>query len=279
MGSIDTKLGRIETLLRLTQEIGRINSLEALQDSQRHRKTISELWAAIQADLDPISQAIKALPSLPDLKTIQWARTTLAHRDLLFMEIDTTGTDPLVDEIVRFTVVDASEGVVEDFYIKPTKAQLSQEAGQHNGITPEMLETHGIGIIEAWERIQAALSGNYIISYSQQWDMGMLEAMAARHQLEPLVFLGEDLQRRCTTYYNGEYYLSLAKLAERVGYPLPELPGQTAIHRAIAQHRITEAIANAVTDVRPPRVKEPEPASTDSTEEDYGLGSLEDHPF
>ena len=44
MGSIDTRISRIETLLRLTQEIGRINSLEALQDRQRHRRSISELW-------------------------------------------------------------------------------------------------------------------------------------------------------------------------------------------------------------------------------------------
>lgn len=278
MGSIDTKLGRIETLLRLTQEIGRINSLEALEDSQRHRRTISELWTAIQADLAPISQAIKALPSLPDLKTIQWAQTVLAHRDLLFMEIDTTGTDPQVDEIVRFVVVDASERVIEDFYIQPTSRQLSQEASQHNGITPEMLEAQGIDIHEAWKRIQAALSGNYIISYSQQWDTSMLDATAQRHQLEPLFFLGEDLQRRCTAYYSGEYYLSLAKLAERVGYPLPELPGQTAIHRAIAQHRITEAIANAVTDVRPPRTTASEPELPASTEDD-SLGSLDDHPF
>jgi DNA polymerase III epsilon subunit-like protein len=275
MGSIDTRISRIETLLRLEHELGRINSLENLADSQRHRKSIHEIWQAIQADLAPISQAVKDLPALPEIKAIRWAQSVLAHRDLRFLELDTTGLEQQ-DEIIRFVLMDSDERIIEDFFIK-TERPCSAEASQANGITSEMLAA-GIDVAEAWERMQAALVGNYVISYSQKWDIEQLDKMAAHHDFDPITVIGEDLQRRCTQYYNGEYYLNLFKLAERLGYVMPESPAQNAIHRATAQVRILKAMASAVTDVRPPR-KASAVVSTAASTDDGGLGDLDDHPF
>ena len=276
MGSIDTRMSDIEALLRQEQESGRINSLASLAESQRHRKSINEIWQAIQAESAPISQTIKNLPALPDAGAIRWAQAMLAMPNLSFMEIDTTGLEGA--EIIRFTTVNADEQVLEDFLIKPT-GQLTAEASNHNGLTQQILEEQGLSsIAEAWKRMQAALAGKYIISYSQEWDVKQLNAMAAKHGFEPMVIIGEDLQRRATKYYNGEYYLNLFKLAERLGYVMPEEGAQTAIHRATAQVRILKAMASAVTDVRPPR-----PAvaavSTATSTDDSGLGDLDDHPF
>ena len=53
MGSIDTRISDIETLLRQERERGRINNLENLEISQRHRKSINEIWQAIQAEAGP----------------------------------------------------------------------------------------------------------------------------------------------------------------------------------------------------------------------------------
>ena len=191
------------------------------------------------------------------------------------MELDTTGLEDQ-DEIIRFVLMDSSEHVIEDIFIK-TSRECSADASRANGITPDML-AQGMSVAEAWERMRAALIGRYIISYSQKWDLDQLEKMIARYNLEPVTIIGEDLQRRCTQYYNGEYYLTLGKLAERIGYVMPEL--STALHRATAQVRILKAMASAITDVRPLRKASPVVSvATAVNPDDGGLGDLDDHPF
>ena len=277
---IDKRISEIEALLRQEQESGRINNLESLTNSQGRRKSIKEIWQAIQAELAHLSQTIKDLPALPDAAVIGWAQAITAMPNLTFMEIDTTGLET-EDEVIRFTLLNSSEQVVEDLYIRPASRELSADASRVNGITPEVLAEHGLDALQAWKRMQAALAGKYVISYSQEWDVKQLEAMAARHHLEPITIIGADLQRQATKYYNGEYYLTLFKLAERIGYAMPETPEQTAIHRAIAQVRVLKSLASAITDVRPPRVRKAstEVVAASSTDDDGSLGEIEDHPF
>jgi hypothetical protein len=284
--SIDTALDIIRQTISQEQEAGRINGLEALAESQRRRVKIAQYWQTIQAELAPIDRAIKELPAHPDEALIRWARSVLAMRDVAFMEIDTTGLEEQ-DEITRFTLVSQDEHIIEDVLIKPQARQLSAEASKASGITPEQLEREGVTLWQAWERIEAALRGCYVISYSQEWDIKQLDKTAKRHKLEPVLVIGECLQRHATRYYNREYYLSLAELCARAGYPLPEPPAQTAIDRARGQIHVTTAIAQAITDVRPPRTKAAPAASSPSSDspgddflsDDDSLEGLDDHPF
>ena len=41
------------------------------------------------------------------------------------------------------------------------------------------LEHEGIALAEAWERIQAALGGRYVVSYNQGWDVQQLKTAVA----------------------------------------------------------------------------------------------------
>ena len=141
----------------------------------------------------------------------------------------------------------------------------------------EQLEREGIAIEEAWERIQAALSGRYIVSYSQGWDVQQLKTIAARHTLEPVMVIGDDLQRHTFLYYHREYNLTLAGICERIGHPLPEYPNQTGLDRAKGQVHVLTAMADAVTDVRPATTSETNTAEIDLDTD--ALGDLDTHPF
>jgi hypothetical protein len=275
--SLDQLVEAIKSTLAQEQIVGPINSLSALQGSQARRATIDRSWQTIQSELQPIQQAIKALPALPDTEQIHWAQSVLALRNLAFMEIDTTGLQS-EDELIRFTLVDKRGQTIEDCLIKPASRVLTSSVSAINGITPEQLEQEGLELPTTWKHIQLAVKGRYIISYGQDWDLKVLAQAAARHMLERLMIIGDDLQRHCTQYYQREYYLKLAALCERMNSPLPEPPGQTALDRAKGQLAVLSGIASSVTDLRP--VKPQTTITVDVTnEDDDPLASLDDHPF
>jgi DNA polymerase III epsilon subunit-like protein len=193
---------------------------------------------------------VKDLPALPVWEQIQWAQSILAMPNLAFMEIDTTGLKDH-DELIRFTLVAASGAIIEDCLIKPATCSLSPEASEINGIKSEQLEG-ALPITQAWEHIQQALRGRYIISFGMEWDINQLDKAAAEQGLTPLLVIGECLQRHATRYYNGEYYLKLAELCARVGSPLPDYPNQTSLDRARGQSAVLQALAQAITDLRIP---------------------------
>jgi len=269
---LNAALSILKSALQSEHEAGRINSLDELAASQLRREMISRQWQAIQAALASAHQQIKDLPDLPPEEQILWAQLVLAMRDLAFMEIDTTGLGEQ-DEIIRFTLVDSNLNTIDDFLIQPTTSQLSEEASHINGIRPEQLEREGLPIAQAWERIQAALVGRYVVSYSQEWDIKQLKAMAKRHNLPPVLIIGADLQRHTTLYYHREYYLSLAELCERIGHPLPKQPNQASLDRAKGQAHILTAMAKAVTDVRPTKDRKAPTGDEADIDADF------EHPF
>ena len=272
--SLDASLDALTTALHLEQEAGLVNGLDDLSARKLRRETILRHWQTVQAALSPIEQQMRDLPSLPPDAQIQWAQAVLALPNLAFMEIDTTGLQS-DDEIIRFTLIDRHFVTLEDVLIQPTTRRLSAEVSHINGITPEALAREGLPIAEAWQRIQSALTGRYVISFAQDWDLKQLKACAERHKLPPVIVIGEDLQRHCTAYYHREYALQLAALCERIGHPLPQPPQQTSLHRAQGQLHLLTAMAHAVTDVRSPKPGAEAPTMPTNEEDD----DLDASPF
>src|SRR6266487_4002658 len=275
--NLDTAFNVIKNALQREREVGRANSLIDVAESQRRRETIDQHWQAIQTELAQIDQQIRDLPPLPPHEQIVWAQAVLAMRNLAFLELDTTGLEA-TDEIIRFTLIDSNLNSIEDFLIKPVGKRLSDKASFVNGIRPEQLEREGLTIQEAWQRIQAALTGRYIISYSQPWDVQQLSAAAKRYQLEPVMVIGDDLQRHSTLYYHREYSLTLARICERVGHSLPEHPHQTSLDRAKGQVHFMTAMANAVTDMRPTKTRKAS-GEVDTNSDTDELEDVDSHPF
>ncbi len=240
----------IQHILTQEQKAGRVNSLEAFQAQVERRKRLNSYWQELTREYRKLEDAVKHPPALPAWDQIQWAQSVLALPNLAFMEIDTTGLNTH-DEMVRFTLLDAAGQIIEDCLIKPTVSKLDSQASEVNGIMPGQLE-NALPIERAWERIQQALRGRYVISFNQEWDIQQLDKAAARHSLARVLVIGECLQRRATSYYNREYYLKLAELCARVGSPLPVPPNQTSLDRARGQRAVLQAFAQAITDLRTP---------------------------
>jgi DNA polymerase III alpha subunit (gram-positive type) len=275
--NLDIAFNVIQNALQREREVGRANSLTDVAESQRRRETIDQHWQAIQTELAQIDQRIRDLPPLPPHEQIAWAQAVLAMQNLAFLELDTTGLEA-TDEIIRFTLIDSNLNIIEDFLMKPVGKRLSDKASFVNGIKPEQLEREGLTIQEAWQRIQTALTGRYIISYSQPWDVQQLNTAAKRYQLEPVTVIGDDLQRHSTLYYHREYSLTLARICERVGHPLPEHPHQTNLDRAKGQAHFMIAMANAVTDVRTMKTHNAHGEAASESDPDE-LEDLDSHPF
>ena len=276
MISIDQTLDKLRGVLSVEQERRRINGLTEITGHKLRRNALKEYMDAIDAELDPVRQAIKGLPSLPTESEIQWAQAIMAMQandSVRFLEIDTTGlTDQ--DEIVRVTLLDLTGTLQDDLFFKPSRP-LSTEASAVNGLTDEMLE-YAPRLSDMWEILRTRVYGHYLLSFSQAFDKKKLDEAAARYHLSPIVIVGDDLQRHVTQYYNREYYLTLADVCKRIGYPLGN---SNAVSRATGQYHILKAMAEGITDVRPPAPPSTSSAPASCNGNDDSLGDLDEHPF
>ena len=278
MSSIDQTLEHLKQTISQEQEAGRINSMASLATSKHRRAAITRDWQAIQAALLPIQQAIKALPDLPAEEPMKWAQNLLKMSSCLVLEVDTTGLDEEA-EICRVTFATINGSLFDDILIRPSLGQIPAAAAAVNGITSEQI-AHAPSLPDVWSRIREGFEGRYIVSFAQAWDSQVLARAAQHYHLPPLFFLGEDLARRLTQYYQKTYGIKLADIAERMtGKPLP-MPA-TAIDRVKAQCAIISGMAEARTDVRPPKpVAEVSSGETDFlTIEGDIPGDLDEQPF
>lgn len=274
MISIDQTLDKLRGVLGAELEQPRINGLTEITGHKIRRNAMSQYMTDIEAELEPIRAAIKGLPRLPNEGEIQWAQAVCAMpvEMVRCLEIESTGLSGQ-DEMVRLTTVDLTGTVQDDLFFKPSRP-ISAEARAANGLTDAMLQ-FAPPLRDMWEIIRTALYGKYVLSFSQQFDRKKLQEEATRHQLPPIVFVGDDLQTHATHYYNGEDYLRLAEVCERVGHPLES---NSAVDRAKGQCAILKAMAEGITDVRPPKPVAA-PSSPDSSTDDDGLAGLDEHPF
>src|SRR6266516_2102204 len=279
MSNIDQKVEIVRGVLSAEREAGpRTNGLDEIQARKIRRNTINQLMEAIDAELQPIRQAIKGLLGLPPEEQIQWAQaiSAMSATDAVrFLEVDTTGLTER-DDIARVTLVNLSGDVFDDILMKPSRP-MGEEASAANGLTDADL-ADAPSITDVWERrILRGLYGRYVISYNQKFDIEKLNEAATRYKLPPVTIIGDDLQRHARAYYHNEYYLTLEAICERVGH---HIPSKSAVDRAKGQYHILRAMAEGVTDVRPPRPAAPAVSSSAASEPgDDGLADLDEHPF
>ena len=275
--SIDSTFEKVRGALsiELEQRTRSINGLDEIGASKNRRAAIQQYIANIEAELEPIRKAANTLPLLPDESEIAWAQAVLAMR-VCSLKIDTTGLTP-DDEIVRVAVVNGQEQVTLDLLVKPTR-RLSAGASVANGLTDTDL-ANAPALSEVWEALRDALSGSYVLVFSPDFDEKLLNAEAKRHDLVPIIFVGDSIQHHATYYYNREYFLTLEDLCQRMGHPLMS---KNAVDRARGQLAVVQEMAEGVTDVRPRAAKQEaiSPASSILHEAgDAALGDIDEHPF
>ncbi len=94
--------------------------------------------------------------------------------NIIAIDTETTGLDPIEDEIIQFSAVDAKGHELADFLIKPLFHERWDEAEKINGISPAALANRPT-LLDVKDKIEQILNGaDLIIGYNTDFDLDML---------------------------------------------------------------------------------------------------------
>ena len=162
---------------------------------------------------------------------------------------------------------------VLDQFVQPSQP-FTTHISRINGISHQDVEQAPL-IPQVWERLREAIQGRYVLSYNLDFDMGKLKETARGHHLEDLTIIGECLMQRAMLYFDVTSYPKLETLCRRIGHPLPEQPGQTALDKARGQIDLFEAMANAITGT----ISAASPSTGNDVDREDEPVDLDDLPF
>ena len=91
-------------------------------------------------------------------------------------DVETTGLDCGVDEIIQFSAIDENENILLSTYVKPEHTVSWPDAQRINGITPEMAADAPL-FKEIREKVQHIFDeAEELIAYNGIFDIGFLQA-------------------------------------------------------------------------------------------------------
>ena len=94
--------------------------------------------------------------------------------NIIAIDTETTGLDPIVDEIIQFSAVDFDGNKLADFLIKPLFHEDWPEAEKVNHIPPEAVKDCPT-VFDIMGEIQSVLKGaDLIVGYNVNFDLNFL---------------------------------------------------------------------------------------------------------
>jgi DNA polymerase III epsilon subunit-like protein len=238
----------ITALLRLEETVAPVSGLADWQARQAQRTDLSNAFHQLERMTAELRRRFDTLPRLPHPEHVAWAQAMLAFANLTFLEVDTDGLTAEAD-LLRITLVDREGAVLFDQVIQP-RSPLTAKIAQITGIKEEHL-ADAPRLAEVWEAVRAAMSGRYILSFNLEFDQQQLATNTRRAGLLPPTIIGDCLMLRAQEYFEEYQYPRLVALCERLGFPLPEHPGQDALDRARGQLHLLEAMAAGISVAAP----------------------------
>lgn len=147
--------------------------LDRLVDSRRRRR------AARRLSDGPLRQYLDQSPPDP--------RTSLADLPLLAVDVETTGLDPRVDEVVSlgFLPVDGDRimlGGARSMLVRPHEGAYEAGVGQSatmHGITDDAVAS-GVSAVEALDAFFDALAGRVLLAHYTRMETGFLAELCER---------------------------------------------------------------------------------------------------
>lgn len=110
--------------------------------------------------------------------------SSLLPQQFIVLDLETTGLNPLVDEIIEFGAIHVSldSDTHKSFQtlVKP-KRKVPRKITEITGITQEMVDTEGIELIDALTEFIEFIGDLPIVTYNAEFDMGFIHN-AARGQ-------------------------------------------------------------------------------------------------
>ena len=243
-----------------------ITSFLDLKEHHLARQVIEDHVQSVLTYVHSIRTRIGRLPKLPFVSDALWAQALLAQPTLTFLEVDTDGLEETAS-VIRVLLMNVHKQVLFDTLIRPDRMPPSTILALA-GIAYDDLE-NAPTLIEVWPGLVEALTGKYLLSYGLNFDRGMLEQNVKRIERELPYLFADCLMLKATSYFRASSYPKLADLCRTIGYPLPDRPNQTAMHRASGQLYVLQAMAAGYTDF-------PKQGVTASTP---GPDTDDEHPF
>ena len=146
------------------------------------------------------------------------------------LDLETTGLDPLVDEILEVGVVGSADDIILDSLVRPVSKRDWLEAQAIHGISPADVATAPT-LAEISDQIRSAVAGQCVVIFNKIFDAGFLGDL-----------LDTAAEVRCcmlefTEFRGASRWISLAKATEYVHYSWPD-----EAHRAVSDARATLAV-------------------------------------
>lgn len=167
-------------------------------------------------------------------QAMKWARAQLAKPGLLILDTETTGLHDTA-EIVQIAIITASEQVLLDTLVRPTRP-IPRDAERIHHISNSRVESAPT-FADLMPRLRELLSGKDVVIYNAVYDTRLMEQSAAACGLSYEVPI-----------FSGEYACAMEMYAQWVGdwsdywgnYRYQRLPGGD--HSALGDARACLAV-------------------------------------
>lgn len=132
----------------------------------------------------------------------------------IVIDTETTGLDPLDDEILQLSIIDGDGNTIIDRKYKPERTQAWPEAERINHISPaSVADRPGIGT--DLDEIQLILDrATEVCVYNAEFDLAFLGELGLRMDLAKVT----DTMREYGAKYHGTQYWKLENAARECGY-------------------------------------------------------------
>ncbi len=131
-----------------------------------------------------VVSALRIWPPETPEEAIRWAQELFSdpYRPPAVLDVETTGLDRTIDEIIEIGAVDGTGRTLIDSKIKSMKPISAGAAAKHHISASDLLSAPTL--VEYWPQISEALTGRTIICYNIEFDIDtMLITNAARSGL------------------------------------------------------------------------------------------------
>jgi len=252
---------RIDILIEQENHAKNVTSIDELRSRYATREELLLLQCRLINKNDSIAERLNRLPRLAALRHVEWATAVLNMPNVAFVVIDTTGIADDAD-IIRVLIADSKGATLFDRIVSPQR-QINQPNTRYTGITQAELASAPT-LADVWGDLQRVLTGKFVLAYNLDFVNEHLRENAKHYQLAPILFIGEDLQRKAGEYYRSSYTLKLSDACHRIGHTMPQLA--TATDRADGQLILLRAMSCGITSTKP-QIDDPI------------LGEIDEHPF
>lgn len=215
-------------------------------------------WQNVTDVLPKPFDAVPDRPLEPDhalnrAAAVRWARFVLSEKvNAVTFDVETTGTNYAMDEVISVGIVDCAGEVIFDALIQPVHManMTATNAVEVNGITPEMVQDEPF-FVDYYGMIRSRMDGRFWLGYKTDFDVNMLNAACYRASCPPLLSVGVHDAMPYVAAYIGEWdtdagcypYLKLVEAAERLGVVLDN--AHSAAADALATWGIVKKMSEA----------------------------------